>query len=158
VVTASIGDLEVAGAHDIVLRADTTVEEVLGRTFDLVYLPGGMEGTERLSVDPRVGDLLRTQAEAGRTIAAICAAPIALRAHGLLPAGVRFTSHPGVRDELSGDGYVEDRVVIDGDLITSRGPGTAMELALALAERLAGEPIRTDLESAMLVAAPGDRA
>lgn len=119
------------------LVPDRALADVEGE-FDVVALPGGAGGARRLAEAPAVGRLLRAHEAAGRTIAAICAAPIALAAHGVC-AGRRFTSHPSVRDQVASHGvYVEEPVVEDGPLVTSRGPGTAFAFALALVARLRG--------------------
>ena len=104
-----------------------------------------------------MGDLLRPHAERGGRLAAICAGTFALHAHGLIPAGARVTSHPGVASDLTAFDYVEDRVVVDGALITSRGPGTALELALVLVELLVGLDRRRELEAAMVTPAGSGR-
>lgn len=140
----------VTGSHGIAMAADACDDGTLGGDFDLVLLPGGMPGSETLAADGRVLALLRRQHAAGRLIAAICAAPLALHAAGLL-AGVEATSHPSVRERLPGAIYREARVVDAGTVITSRGPGTAFEFALRLVRRLAGFAASRDLARAMLV-------
>jgi protein deglycase len=113
-------------------------------------LPGGMPGSEHLKNDARVIALLRNQAGSGKYVAAICAAPMALHAAGLLQ-GKNYTSFPGVLDQLPGSHhYRNDAVVLDGNIVTSRGPGTAMDFALTLVELLAGR-VRRDQVQAGLV-------
>jgi 4-methyl-5(b-hydroxyethyl)-thiazole monophosphate biosynthesis len=152
VTTAATGEKVARGSRGIAVVADAVLSDLEERRYDLVYLPGGVEGMERLASDPRVGDCLERHRASGGKLAAICAATFALHAHDLLPERARITSHPSVRDDLEMYDYREDRVVIDGDIITSRGPGTAMELALVLAEMLTGPAQRAELESAMLTA------
>lgn len=126
---------------------DASLSEAQG-SFDLLVLPGGAQGAEALAASPVVQELLRRQAHEGRLIGALCAAPIALAAAGV-GSGRALTSHPSVKERLAGFGvYKEDRVVRDGKLVTSRGPGTALEFALALVEELCGR------EKAAQVAAP----
>ena len=108
-----------------------------------------MPGSKTLSDDPRVRALVQAAAREGRWVAAICAAPIALEAAGVL-AGKRATSYPG--NELPSAVYAEERVVVDGKLVTSRGAGTALEFALALVERLRGPDIAQKLRAAMIAA------
>ncbi len=127
----------VEGRTGIKLVPDLSLDEVKASDFDMVVLPGGLKGTQTLQRDPRVARLLRSFEEGGRYIAAICAAPTVLAAHGMI-AGRKLTSHPSVQAQLSGALYDEGRVVIDGKLVTSRGPGTAMEFAMALVEILMG--------------------
>lgn len=117
---------------------DAALADVEGG-FDAVFLPGGAEGARRLAASPAIGALLRERERAGQLVAAICAAPLALREHGVF-AGRRMTSHPSVREAVAAHGVASDeRVVEDGSLLTSQGPGTSFELALALIRRLAGD-------------------
>lgn len=127
----------VEGRAGIQLVPDLSLDEVKASDFDMVVLPGGLKGTETLRKDSRVARLLRSFQEDERYIAAICAAPTVLAAHGMI-AGRKLTSHPSVKAQMSGAFYDEGRVVIDGKLVTSRGPGTAMEFAMALVEILVG--------------------
>ena len=108
-----------------------------------------MPGSEHLKNDARVIALLQRMAANGQYIAAICAAPMVLHATGLLQ-GKRATSFPGVLDALPGSHqYLHDAVVVDGKVVTSRGPGTAMDFALTLVELLAGKAARTQVESGL---------
>ncbi|HZC68349.1 MAG TPA: DJ-1 family glyoxalase III [Nitrospirales bacterium] len=127
----------VEGRTGIKLVPDVTMDEVKATDFDMIVLPGGRKGTQTLAKDLRVARLLPLFQEGERYIAAICAAPTVLAAHGMI-AGRRLTSHPSVKEQLTGAVYDEGRVVIDGRLVTSRGPGTAMEFAMALVEILLG--------------------
>lgn len=122
----------------ILIQADTVVTESVSES-DIVILPGGMPGSKHFADSPVIGHLLQRQQAAGKLIAAICAAPIALKSHGIA-SGKRVTSYPSFADELKSAGfqYSEDRVVVDGDIITSRGPGTAFEFALAIVKKLLG--------------------
>jgi 4-methyl-5(b-hydroxyethyl)-thiazole monophosphate biosynthesis len=122
--------------------ADALIEDCLETVYDAIVLPGGMPGAENLRDTPALIELLKAQRDAGRLYAAICAAPaVALLPHGLL-AGKRATCFPSFLDRLmAADDVVasEARVVVDGNLVTSRGPGTAIEFALTLIERLFGD-------------------
>lgn len=138
------------GAHGLAVTPDCTLDEIDAATVRMVALPGGMPGATNLRDDPRVVRLLQTAASKGAYTAAICAAPIALAKAGL-HAGRRVTSYPGFGKELGGATYVEDRVVVDGKVVTSRGPGTALEFALTLVKLLKGEGASKELQSAMLV-------
>lgn len=150
VITAALEEVLVQGAHGIAIVADTTLE-ALGRdsAFDVIVLPGGQPGSTHLRDDARVHQLLIEQCDKGHLVAAICAAPMALEAAGIL-SGRRATSFPGV--ELPSATYLEHRVVVDDTIITSRGPGTAFEFALTLVERLADATVAANLRSTMLVA------
>jgi 4-methyl-5(b-hydroxyethyl)-thiazole monophosphate biosynthesis len=146
VVVASLAGSPVTGSHGIRLAADTPLAALAEQDFDMIALPGGMPGADHLRKDPRVAALVRRLHESGRPVAAICAAPMVLAAAGVLD-GRRATSYPGV---LSQDGparLVGDAVVVDQGVITSRGPGTALDFALALVEALAGPAVRRETES-----------
>jgi 4-methyl-5(b-hydroxyethyl)-thiazole monophosphate biosynthesis len=131
---ASLTDnLAVTGRCGLTLRAETTLGLVLDQTFDCIFLPGG-PGVRHLRADPRVLDLLRAQHAAQRWIVAICAAPTGLLDAGVL-AGRRHTAHFSVQNELP-ELAGNDRVVVDGSLITARGAGTALDFGLALVEHL----------------------
>jgi len=147
--TAGLKGKEVKGSHEIVVKADMTLDEALSEEWDCVALPGGMPGSTNLRDDDRVGTLLSKTAEAGGVVAAICAAPIVLARWGLLN-GKAATSYPGFGDQLTGAQYKEERVVKDKGVITSRGPGTAMEFALALVEELLGSAKAAELKQALL--------
>ena len=148
VTAASLGERLVHGAHDLSLMADCRLDDASGEVFDAVILPGGMPGSRNLRDDPRVMGCLRRQVEVDRYLGAICAAPIALEAAGVLK-GKRATSYPG--NELPSARYCEDRVVTDGKLVTSRGPGTALEFALEWVRLLAGAQMVDQLRKGMIV-------
>ncbi|MBN1421782.1 MAG: DJ-1/PfpI family protein [Planctomycetes bacterium] len=145
------GAVPVEGAHGIKVVADTTIDEAVKHGWDMIVLPGGMPGATNLRDDPRVASLLRKVQDGGGWTAAICAAPIALGAAGLLE-GREATCYPGFEKELRGAKARTDRVVRSGQVVTSRGPGTALEFALALVEILAGKPKAQELAQGMLVA------
>ncbi len=138
----------VCGAHGIVLEADTVLADAPG-PFDAVVLPGGMPGAAHLRDDPAVRQLVRAQVERGALAAAICAAPMALAAAGVLD-GRRATCYPGFEDRLAGATVADAPVVEDGPVVTSRGPGTALAFALALVARLRGSEVRDALARGML--------
>lgn len=120
--------------------------------FDVVVLPGGLEGAKRLSESPAVGHLLRAREAAGLTTAAICAAPIALVKHGVY-AGRKLTSHPSVHDTVAPHGELTaGPVVIDRNLVTSQGPGTTFAFALSLVEQLVGKDTADNVRKGMLLA------
>jgi protein deglycase len=152
VVTVSTKPGPVRGAHQVVVQADRDLAQASKESWDMVVLPGGMPGSTNLRDDPAVAEMLRRQAEAGKKIGAICAAPIALGKAGLLK-GRKATSYPGFQDQLIGADYQEATVVRDGNILTSRGPGTAMEFALAIVADLKGKPAADALRKGMLVGA-----
>ena len=132
------------------IMPDSTLEQALSDEFDLVVLPGGQPGTNNLMADQRVIDLLKDMQSKNKYVAAICAAPMVLGKAGVLD-GKSATSYPGCLDSmgLTGISFKEDAVVVDGKVITSRGPGTAMDFALKLIEILAGPDVRTQVESGL---------
>lgn len=146
VTTAALEGVNVHGAHGITVIADCELREVQDKSFEVVLLPGGMPGSRNLRDDARVIDLLQRQAAQHKYLGAICAAPIALEAAGVLK-GKRATAYPG--NPLPSAEVSESRVVVDGKLVTSRGPGTALEFALEWVKILVGvekaEKLRQDM-------------
>jgi 4-methyl-5(b-hydroxyethyl)-thiazole monophosphate biosynthesis len=149
VITAGVGGGEIIGAHGVTVRADRLLEAA-PRDADAVVLPGGMPGSEHLAA-PAVGVLVRAYATAGKIVAAICAAPaVALAPTGVLE-GKRVTCYPGFEGSFPASARPsEDAVVEDGQLITSRGPGTAHRFALRLVERLVDAETAAQLRAGML--------
>jgi len=150
VVTAALEPGPVHGAHQVIVNADSSITDVSPAAWDMVILPGGMPGATTLRDDSRVQELLKRQASQGKKIGAICAAPIALGKAGLLK-GKKATSYPGFQEQLTGATYQEAAVVRDGNIITSRGPGTAMEFALQIVADLKGKAAADGLRKGMLV-------
>ncbi|CAN8016963.1 unnamed protein product [Ixodes persulcatus] len=147
------GTSPVKCSRDVVVVPDKSLDEAVKQSpYDVVVLPGGLKGSESLAASATVGKILKDQEKSGRLVAAICAAPIALKSHGV-GCGKQITSHPSKKDEVAaGDyKYSESRVVVDGQLITSRGPGTAFEFALAIVEKLENKQAADKLISPMLV-------
>ncbi len=151
VVTASLDGQPVRASRGTVLIADRALDEILDQDFDLLVLPGGLPGSDHLRDDARIQGLIKRLHGAGKFLAAICAAPRALAAAGVLE-GRRATSYPGTLDQMDIPGmrYLEQAVVVDGNIITSRGPGTAMDFALTLIEVLAGAAARQAVEAPLL--------
>jgi DJ-1 family protein len=146
----------VVGSHGIGVHADADLADVAGdaaATFDMIVLLGGEPGTTNLAADARVAACLDAFAAARRPIGAICAAPRILAARGLL-RGVAATSHPSVERQVRDGGadYGGERSVRSGRIVTSRGPGTALEFALAVLEVLGLGRRAAELGRAMLVA------
>ena len=136
VVMASLGEgIHVNGRCGVTVHADSTLDAVAGADFDLLFLPGG-PAVKAMRADGRAAELAQAFAAAGKPVAAICAAPLVLKDAELL-AGRRFTAHGSTLEELP-QMLEAERVVEDGDVLTSRGAGTAVEFGLALARRLCG--------------------
>lgn len=149
VIMAATEDGLLEGSRGIRVLPDDLLDTVLDKDFDLIILPGGQPGTENLKKDDRVIELLIKMAGQNKNIAAICAAPIVLQKAGIL-GNCCVTSHPSVENQLNDTIYKEDRVVVDGSIITSRSPGTAMEFAFKLVEILFGAERRDIVNSSVL--------
>ena len=151
VVTAGLEPGPVKASRGTVLVPDLDLDEALKQHYDMVVLPGGQPGATNLEKDARVLALLHTMAAADRYTAAICAAPKVLAVAGLLD-GKRATSYPGSVDPAVFPSIRLDSqaVVRDGQVLTSRGPGTAMDFALALIEVLAGRATRDQVEAGLV--------
>lgn len=154
VIVASVNNLQITASRGVKLVADCLIDACSGKTYDLIALPGGMPGAEHLRDSEILTRLLKAQHEGGRLFAAICAAPVVvLKHHGLI--GVRkATSHPSFASQLENQEQVQSRVVVDGNCITSRGAGTAVEFALTLTAMLFDKETANTIAGA-LVAPPG---
>jgi 4-methyl-5(b-hydroxyethyl)-thiazole monophosphate biosynthesis len=147
VTIASLADNTlVVGRNKMTLQAETTLTGVGEQAFDLLFLPGG-PGVTKLRADARVPALARAQTAAGRWIGAICAAPAVLHDAGLLQ-GKRYTAHPSVADELKNI-LSNERVVVDGKIVTSRGAGTALDFGLSLVELLVSASKASEIRAAI---------
>ena len=151
VTLTGIGGENVTGSHSITVRADAAVEQVTLEPGDMVVLPGGLGGVASIEGSGAAMALVR-QAAADEEIwlAAICAAPTLLARAGLLPKGTRAVCYPGMEGALVEAGVIPQMdcpAVIDGKLVTGRGPGAAFDFGLAIVEALAG------LEAAAMAAA-----
>ncbi|PVV14974.1 MAG: DJ-1 family protein [gamma proteobacterium symbiont of Ctena orbiculata] len=151
VVTAGLDSQPVKASRGITLVPDTSLDAVLDEEFDMLVLPGGLPGADHLDADPRIHALLKRLNKQGKYTAAICAAPKVLAGAGLLD-GRRATSYPGVLDKMDlpqVDVQLES-VISDDRVITSRGPGTAMDFALELIEKLSGSETRDQVEQGLV--------
>ena len=152
VVTAGLGEGPVTASRGVVLMPDRALDDVLDDDFDMIVLPGGLPGADHLDADARIHSLLQRMAEQGRYTAAICAAPKVLLNAGLLD-GHKATAYPGAIDGqqmAAGSQLLSDAVVTDGRVVTSRGPGTAMDFALELIEQLLGAEQRAAVEGPLM--------
>ncbi len=149
VIFAGLREGPLRGSRGTVLVPDTTLDDVLERDYDMVVLPGGQPGTNNLKADERVLKLVRRMHDADKYVAAICAAPSVLATAGLLD-GKHATSFPGALDPFPKVLRQPQTVVEDSKLITSRGPGTAMDFALTLVERLMGREKRMEVEEGLV--------
>jgi len=152
VITAGLDNQAVKASRGVVLIPDTTLDEAIKQSFEMIVLPGGLAGAENLNNDPRIHKLLKDMQQQGKYTAAICAAPKVLADAGLL-ANKSATSYPGVLEKMPDMQFIDAPVVKDGQVVTSRGPGTAMDFALELIETLVGRDTRDKVEAG-LVRAP----
>ncbi|KAH8313158.1 hypothetical protein KR067_001276 [Drosophila pandora] len=154
VTVAGLGDSTepVKCSRDILIVPDTSLSKVASEKFDVVVLPGGLGGSNAMGDSSAVGELLKNQEASGGLIAAICAAPTVLAKHGIA-SGKSLTSYPSMKAQLVDKySYVDDKnVVQDGNLITSRGPGTAYNFALKISEELAGKEKAQEVAKGLLL-------
>jgi len=139
----------VVGGNGIGVQADTSLKNVISADFDMMVLPGGWGGTYALAENRRIIELVKEFKE-NKIIGAMCAAPFVLKKAGVL--GNNYTCYPGAKDEIDHPGYREDmKVVTDGNVMTSRGPGTAVCFGLAIVERLVGKESMQAVKDGMLL-------
>jgi len=156
------GFMAVECSRGVKLFPDAYLEDALKLgPYDVVIVPGGLRGAETLAASEKVGAILRDQEEKGGWIAAICAGPIVLDRHDI-GKGTKaqmadgeilntVTSHPSVIDRLGAYNFSESRVCFSNKLITSRGPGTAMEFALAIVKVLQGPEMAEKISAPMIL-------
>ena len=150
VTIVGVGGSIIKGAHEVALKVDIEISNYKDLP-DALMLPGGMPGVQNLSGSKDVNKLIKECNKKGKLIAAICAAP----SHVLLPTGIiqgkKVTCYPGCEDLLKGKAtFVEEKVCVDGNIITSRGPGTAFDFALKIVEILLGEDIKKEIKEKTL--------
>ncbi|MCE5285631.1 MAG: DJ-1/PfpI family protein [Pelosinus sp.] len=150
--TVSItGKKEILGAHDITVLADQLFESTDYTNADMLVLPGGSVGTDNLGKHAALEKELLKAAKEGKWLAAICAAPTVLGKLGLLN-GKSATCYPGHENQLIGANTSRsDKVIVDGKLITSRGPGTSFDFALKIVAVLKDEKTAATLKQNMLL-------
>jgi 4-methyl-5(b-hydroxyethyl)-thiazole monophosphate biosynthesis len=141
------GEQLVTGRTGVVVQAEAALADVNPAEYSLLLIPGG-PGVKLLRLDQRPAQLAREFVQAGKPVGAICAAPLVLADAGLL-AGKRFTAHFSTREELP-QALGQERVVVDGLLITSRGAGTALDFGLALVRQLCGEAAAREVSQAIM--------
>ncbi len=151
VITASLSDAPVQCARQTVIIADSTLDSVLNDDFDLLVLPGGLPGADNLNADQRIHTLINRLNSKGKYIAAICASPKVLVTNGILN-GKNTTAYPGSLEQIdmSKVQLSNTKIEIAGNVITSRGPGTAMDFSLKLIEVLLGDEARKQVEDPLV--------
>ena len=149
-VSAGLHEGAVPSARYVQIIPDTVIDTIKADDFDMLVLPGGIPGSDNLNADERVRDLIKEFSKKGKLTGAICAAPYVLANAGILN-GKRATSYPSFKDRLGLAIYEEKTVVEDGNILTSRGPGTALCFALAIVEKFVGNEKAQQIKEAMLV-------
>jgi len=139
----------VTGAHGVTVKSDVTVSDCT-RDFDAVVVPGGMPGASNIAESADAVALIREVYESGAILGAICAAPAVVLAPTGILDGKEATCYPGFESGFKTTKFSENRVVIDGRIVTSRGPGTAAEFAVTLAGMLAGPKAADELRTSTL--------
>jgi 4-methyl-5(b-hydroxyethyl)-thiazole monophosphate biosynthesis len=135
VTVAGVGAMNIAGAHDIQIQTECLLSEINSKDLDMILLPGGWGGTKALADDPDILRLLEEMDADNKLIGAICAAPFVLNKAGVLKHN--YTCYPSVEEQIREEGYTQEHnVVTDGNIMTSRGPGTAICFGLAIVEKL----------------------
>jgi protein deglycase len=149
VTVASVSQKQITASRGVRLVADVLISDCVNQTYDLIVLPGGAKGAENLRDNAELIGMLKQQAASGKFYAAICASPaVVLEHHGLLK-NKKAACFPSLASKLKT--YVDAKVVIDGNCITSKGPGTAIEFSLKLIELLFGKEVSKQVAADMLV-------
>jgi len=151
VLVASIdGSFLVKGANGIVIQADIEAKDVTADEIDMIVLPGGWDGTYALADDKNIQDILKEMDKKGKNIGAICAAPFALNKAGVLKQN--YTCYPSVEEQIRESGYMGNEVMVveDANVITSRGPATAICFALKIVKKLKGDEMYKMLKDGLL--------
>jgi len=151
VTTAGLDEQPVVCSRGAKLIPDTNIQDVKDKQFDMVVLPGGLPGADHLRDNSTVQNIIKKHAEADCYVAAICAAPKALAQAGVLQ-NKKATGYPGVLNDLGLEAteIKNTAIEVDGKVITSRGPGTAMDFSLQLIEILQGAEKRKEVEKALV--------
>lgn len=150
VTIAGVEDLEIIGAHRIKIISDEKIENISSDDFDMIVLPGGLPNAFTLAENSKVQALLKEFKDKNKKIAAICAAPYALHKAGVLSEN--YTCYPSFEKKIKDDGYLSNEdIVINNNVITSRGPATAMIFALEIVKILCDEKIYIEVKDGLLV-------
>lgn len=153
VITVSVMSGQVVkGAHGVPVIADCVFGDISSDDADMILLPGGMPGASNLDAHEGLGEMLLSYAAQGKELAAICAAPLVLGKRALLK-GRKATCYPGFEGYLEGADYTASLVEVDGNIVTGKGPGAAMDFAFALVEKLVGADMVTELKQGMMIKA-----
>ena len=148
VVVAGVGGKVRKGANGVEVVTEIDISEVSADELDLVVLPGGLPGATNLAEDENVQNLLKEMDNKGKLVGAICAAPYALKTAGVLKD--KYTAYPGWEKNIKEDGYTGEKVVEDKNVLTSKGPGTAMCFGLEIVKKLVGIEKYNELKAGLL--------
>lgn len=151
VTTAGLDDQPVRASRGNVIVPDISIDEVTNQQYDLIVLPGGLPGADNLRNNPSIQQLIKNQHQQNKMIGAICAAPKALESAGILN-GKTITCYPGALDQVDSSSFTISGKPVerDGNIFTSRGPGTAMDFALDLIEELGGKELKNKIAAQMV--------
>ncbi len=149
VIVAGVDDKTAMGAHNIPVVTDCLIDEVDTNQLDMIVLPGGWGGTESLANNKTVQSILKQMKQNDKHIGAICAAPYALNAAGVLSNN--YTCYPSIENKIQQKGYDKNQdTVIDGKIMTSQGVGTAICFSLEIVKKLKGIDSYNKLKSEIL--------
>ena len=149
VITAGVEDNILIGAHNIKIETDKKISEVSSDNFDMIALPGGLPNAFTLAENSDVQRLLKEFKEKNKKIAAICAAPYALHKANVL--NENYTCYPSFEEKIKDEGYINNKnIVIDSNVVTSKGPATAMEFALEIVKILEGDEVYFSVKNGLL--------
>jgi 4-methyl-5(b-hydroxyethyl)-thiazole monophosphate biosynthesis len=151
VTVAGVGGTTIKSSRGLRILADKSVAELGSEPWDAVVIPGGMPGAANIAADASCAGLIKKQAASQRLVAAVCAAPAVVLAPLGILSGRRFTCYPGMEKDVGGARWSDERVVVDGNVVTSRGAGTAGEWALEIIARLFGEESSRKIAKAVLI-------
>ncbi|WP_024953970.1 DJ-1 family glyoxalase III [Sulfurospirillum arcachonense] len=150
VVTAGLNRKCVLGAHGIEIKTGVHIDDVNSRDFDMIILPGGMPGSENLKNSKTVQALLGEMDQNGKYIGAICAAPIALAQAEVLKSS--YTCYPSFEQKITQSTYTSSEdVVCDQNIITAKGPSTAMKFSLEIVDKLCGKEKMLEIKRQLLL-------
>ena len=147
-----MGEQVVAGAHGVPVMADVMFDEVNAEDAEMILLPGGLPGATNLDAHQGLSQMILDFAKEEKPLAAICAAPLVFGNRGLLE-GKKATCYPGFETYLKGAQYTAALVEKDGNFITGKGPGAAMEFAFAIVEKYCGMDKVNELKQGMMIQA-----
>jgi 4-methyl-5(b-hydroxyethyl)-thiazole monophosphate biosynthesis len=151
VTVAAVAQLEITASRGVKLVADKSISDCTDQQYNLIALPGGMGGAEYLRDCTELIEMLKAQKQQGKLYAAMCASPAVILSHHGLIDDKKATCHPALADKLVCKEKLTGRVVVDGNCITSQGPGTALEFAIELVRQLFGDERAKQVAGPMLI-------